>query len=61
MLAVHTINNPVFYLRLAAADLRSFYGITIIQRRIGAGPDHKFQQVAPSKKEKKKVGVVPRN
>lgn len=48
--AARTINNPpsaeaVFYLRLAT-DLGFFYGIAIIQRRIGVGPNHKFQQVA---------------
>lgn len=51
-LSARTINNPpppsveaVFYLRLAT-DLGFFYGIAIIQRRIGVGPNHKFQQVA---------------
>lgn len=48
--AARTINNPlrfgaVFYLRLAT-DLGFFYGIAIIQRRIGVGPDYKFQKVA---------------
>lgn len=48
--AARTINNPPpvqagFYLRLAT-DLGFFHGIAIIQRRIGAGPSHKFQQVA---------------
>lgn len=54
--AARTINNPPssveagFYLRLAT-DLGSFYGIAIIQRRIGVGPNHKFQQVALRKGE----------
>lgn len=52
--AARTINNPppveaVFYLRLAT-DLGFFYGIAIIQRRIGVGPNHKFQQVALRKR-----------
>lgn len=33
------------YLRLAT-DLGFLYGIAIIQRRIGVGPNHKFLQVA---------------
>lgn len=37
-----------FYLRLTA-DLGFFYGRAIIQRRIGAGPNHKFRQVALGK------------
>lgn len=41
--------RAVFYLRLAT-DPGFFYGIAIIQRRIGVGPDHKFQKVALGKR-----------
>lgn len=57
-LCFHTVNNHPFYLfyfRLAT-DPGFFYGIAIIQGRIGVGPSHKFQQVALGK-----GGTAPRN